>query len=440
MSSITINKVKHIYSKNTASYQYTFDDGTKFIIVSSMVPTSTDISAAYLKQYSIDHPVSIGGGSTGTGTGGNTGGGTTNPPGTNPTRVVPTGSVESVTWSQLQNLNNVSNKYYKLVAGTYTGQSNLTDCSNIYLDLSLATFTGSGAPIFQLNGLCNNMTFSAGKFTNVGSACISYRFETAYNSSNSSTYVNNLTIQDCVCDNTGVLFENDGNMTSSGFKGVFTNTKIIYNTIKNSANIGNVAYLFAADNFLIANNVVDNINTGNTNHNGIFMVLGNGTFINNKFTNYQGGTLRLNPLQISGSYKTSTIQNNIAVNSTKYGAFEVQLTPDQLPTAIPLNNILVDHNTVGNLGLIGRGTDADWNSTLIDIYPVKTTVTITNNLGFNLFLINGNTVDNNMLDSQNATGDTIVTDNNHYFLTSAQAVSDLTSFRSLVSGVGASIS
>lgn len=356
-----------------------------------------------------------------------------------PLRDVSTLPVTKITWKQLQVLKGITNKNYQLAAGTYTGQANPTDCSNIFIDLSLSKFVSNNIPTFELGGFCHDITFSKPILSKCSGAFVSYKFPKVYNSADASTLPFNLTIQDGTFDQQGApVFQNGGMINSAGeLVGAIKGFKFIYNTITNSPNVENIVWGYNLENFFIANNIFNNVNSATTDHNGLFMVSGNGICVNNKGTVSEGSMIRLNPFLISGENTTALIQNNTYASTSKYGAFEVQIVPTQQPYVKPLSSILVDHNTAGDLGLVGRGTDAQWNSALIDIYPCATTITVSNNLGWNMFLINGFSVVQDMIDRVNTDGDIIKTSNNFYYTTLPQAVVDGVSYKSRFVGIGA---
>src|SRR5690606_7353759 len=121
-------------------------------------------------------------------------------------------------------------------------------------------------------------------------------------------------------------------------------------TITNSPILSNAIYLGLAENYTISNNIINNVNTNNNEHNGIFFAKGNGKIFGNKITNHQGNAVRAWLFSISNTNALVEIYDNIVYNSTRYGAFELQVRDDikALPTFKPAN-AKIHNNTVGRL-------------------------------------------------------------------------------------------
>src|SRR5690606_38703176 len=96
-----------------------------------------------------------------------------------------------------------------------------------------------------------------------------------------------------------------------------------HNTFINS-NAGVLVFVPNVQDYDIHHNIVNNVNPSNNNHNGIFQMIGNGKFHNNKLTNFQGNAIRAWVFSRGTSPSTIEIYNNITYNTRKYGAFEIQ--------------------------------------------------------------------------------------------------------------------
>jgi len=202
------------------------------------------------------------------------------------------------------------------------------------------------------------------------------------------------------------------------------------NVIKNTS-AGNFAYIETVQDYDIHHNTVDNVNEGNDEHNGIFHMVGNGKFHNNKFTNYQGNMIRAWAFSRGTSLSTIEIYNNIAYNSRKYGAFEIQgFDRYIIPGKTTIANAKVYNNTVGKMN-----TSKDWEGVILDLYPYGGTLEYYNNLGFELNYSKPITdMINNMSDTE-----IIKNVNNKYFNSVSDAVSDLTGFASKHYGIGSNL-
>src|SRR5690606_19393391 len=123
-----------------------------------------------------------------------------------------------------------------------------------------------------------------------------------------------------------------GDVKEDGFYGLIKGFKLTNSIVKNSPKLNGLTSLGLAENYEMSNNVVDNVNAspkypnGLNTHNGIFYAKGNGKIFNNKVTNYQGSVVRAWLLSITKAGVVE-IHDNIAYNSTRYGAFELQVPP-----------------------------------------------------------------------------------------------------------------
>src|SRR5690606_32028546 len=123
------------------------------------------------------------------------------------------------------------------------------------------------------------------------------------------------------------------------------------------------------------------------------------------------------------------IYDNIVYNSTRYGAFELQATPSirELSTFKPAN-AKVYNNTVGKLN---TGTPKFFEGRLLDLYNTDGTVEIFNNLSFN-------NRDEHLINKMSGPNTKIIkNENNKYYWNSNEAVFDLNTFKSKISGIGA---
>lgn len=231
-------------------------------------------------------------------------------------------------------------------------------------------------------------------------------------------------------------FENAGgiqyvsHLESDGDQEFLNGFEFANNIVKNTS-AGNFVYIENVQDYDIHHNTVDNVNSNNDEHNGVFHMIGNGKFHSNKVTNYQGNMLRAWAFSRGNSTSTIEIYNNIGYNSRKYGAFEIQGFDRYIISGkTTIANAKVHNNTVGKMN-----TSKDWEGVILDLYSYGGTLEYYNNLGFDLNYSKPITdMINNMSDTK-----IIKNVNNKYFNSVSEAVIDLRSFVSKHSGVGSNL-
>ncbi len=238
-----------------------------------------------------------------------------------------------------------------------------------------------------------------------------------------------LKILHCEFDNVGrISFGGDLDKNKNIDKGLFKDVEIAHNIFINT-DAGTVCEFRNVEDYHVHHNTVNNINKSNNNHNGVFFMIGNGKFNNNKLTNYQGNAIRMWAYSRGNSPATVEINHNVCYNSRKYGAFEIQTFARHLaPGKTTFINAAVYNNTVGRMN-----TSKDWTGQLLDLYPLHGgSLTYQNNLGFDLFS------DRPITDMINKMSDSPVNQkNNHYAKSQGEAVNNTTDFKSKISGIGA---
>ncbi len=220
-------------------------------------------------------------------------------------------------------------------------------------------------------------------------------------------------------------------VSESGGNGEFIKDfEFAHNVIEN-ANSGNFAYFETVQNYNIHHNTVNNLNADNDNHNGIFHMVGNGKFHDNKFTNYQGNMIRAWVFSRGNLPSTIEIYNNIAYNTRKYGAFEIQgFDRYIIPGKTTFANAKVYNNTVGKMN-----TSRDWEGVILDLYNYGGTLEYYNNLGFEL---NQSRPITDMINNMSDTKITKKT-NNRYFNSASQAIFNFNNFMSKHLGIGSNL-
>jgi len=223
----------------------------------------------------------------------------------------------------------------------------------------------------------------------------------------------------------------EGELNDKNDSGLFKDIEIAYNTFKNSPHTGKVFEGRNLWNYSVHHNVVDSINQQNNNHNGVFELQGNGKFHSNRFTNYQGNSIRAWLFSRGTEPLNVEIYNNICYNTRKYSGFEVQemkwLIQDGKTT---FANAFVYNNTVGVMN-----TSKSWEGQLLDLYQISGSLEFYNNLGFNL-----NRAVKPVTDMINYNGNAaggMKRYNNIYKPNYEQAILDLNTFKSKHKGIGA---
>lgn len=322
--------------------------------------------------------------------------------------------------------NNVSNSIIDgLNKVTVSGSIiNMTNVENvIFQNLSIEN-SSKGIKVHES---ANNLTFNNLKLKNASG--VNFDVSKKYDGSTSS-YSQNIVLTNIHAENTSLLFYSEGGIKTDGFFGLIKGLKIANNTVVNSPNYGSGVYVNLAEDFEISNNIINNVNSQNSNHNGIFHVKGNGKIFNNKVTNHSGNAVRSWLFSITKPNSYVEIYNNIVYNSERYSAFEVQVTPGIKQTAsFKPAHAKIYNNTVGKMN---SGAEY-YEGRIVDIYQTYGDVQVYNNLYFDMR-------DSIVSLNQSNPNDTKVKEtNNKYFENASDAVTDLKSFKSKVSGIGAKL-
>lgn len=232
----------------------------------------------------------------------------------------------------------------------------------------------------QIFGSLDKFTLQHIQFKNIGDMDISFQYQKLYDGTEDS-YSKDLKFLDLTCDNTNQLLGTSGHALDGVITGLIKRIEIAYVDFQNSPSVGAVVYLGNAEDYDIHNNRINNINTTNNNHNGVFSITGNGSFHNNYVSNHQGNSIRAWSHTIGIVPKNIYIYNNIVVNSRKYSAFEVQGFDASISAGkSTYANAVVFNNTVGNLNI-----SRDWQGNIVDVYNLKGgKCDVYNNVAFNM--------------------------------------------------------
>jgi len=241
-------------------------------------------------------------------------------------------------------------------------------------------FQNIGYRAIQVDGTINNFTLQYFAFKNIGDNVITYKYETAYTGAEGS-YSQNLKFLNIDCDNTGQLISGSGSSNNGVLQGFIKNLEIAYVNYQNSPKVGSIVWFGNVENYDIHHNTVNNVNTANDNHNGIFLMNGNGQFHHNRISNHQGNAIRAHSFTVGSTPKDVLIYNNIVFNSRKYSAFEVQgfgysITPGKTTYV----NAKIFNNTCGSLN-----SSNDWQGNVVDVYSLfGGKCNVFNNVAYNL--------------------------------------------------------
>ena len=281
----------------------------------------------------------------------------------------------------------------------------------------------------SMSGKMSGVILKSLSFKNIGDYTLYADIANQSYQGSSETRTERFKIINCKFDNASGI-QISGNFGSNQDNGFIKNLEIAHNIIINS-DAGVFAFVGNVEDYDIHHNTIDNLNPRNNNHNGIFQMVGNGKFHNNKFTNYQGNMIRAWAFSRGTSPSTLEFYNNIGYNTRKYGAFEIQGFDRYIvPGKSTFVNAKVYKNTVGKMN-----TSKDWEGVILDLYNYGGTLEYYNNLGFDL------NQSRPITDMINNMSDVRITKNsgNKYFKSGSDAVSNTTQFISKHANIGASL-
>lgn len=309
------------------------------------------------------------------------------------------------------------------------GLVEITSGQSIFSNLQNVTFSGDGTPgiakgfVFKNisyraikideTAPINDFTFQYVSFINIGNYVITFAKSNVYDGT-VKTRSENLKFLNIDCDQTSRFFSAEGSVSSGRAVGFLKNIEIAYLTFKNSPSVGTIVHMGNVENYDLHHNTVTNINSSNNNHNGIFMMNGNGKFYNNYVSNHQGNAIRAWGFSLGSTPKEILIYNNIVLNSRKYSGFEVQAFDNDIIAGVTTYaNAKIFNNTCGNINL-----SRDWEGNVVDVYSLKGgTCNVYNNLAFNLLTAPSGS--GSIAGQQ--TGDKPIVSNNLYYNTSKEA-------------------
>lgn len=240
----------------------------------------------------------------------------------------------------------------------------------------------------QMLGAINNFTFSNARFDRINTyTVISYKPTLVYDGSDGS-FMKNLRFLDLACEGSGTLIRFEGSEGNGNIVGLIRGIEIAGVHFSNSPTVGSVITLEKVEDANIHNNLIENINSSNSNHNGVFYLQGNGKFYNNIVRRHQGNAIRAWIFSIGSTPKEMLIYNNIVANSREYGAFELQaFSRDIIPGVSTFANAKVFNNTCGDL----KPKDGTFPAQIVDLYGLLGgACEIFNNVGYSFYRVGQN--------------------------------------------------
>ncbi|SMC45658.1 hypothetical protein [Pedobacter africanus] len=351
--------------------------------------------------------------------------------------VIITPGVKEIGPADLVNLKDVENQIFKLKPGIYTGSNRIANLKNVTIDGAGKVLFQGGAHAIDILGAISGLTLANFSTKDVSDKQISMEdiHEKRWKDGQGD-FVDGVNLINIHSEGGGNLFHANGALEKGTHRGLIKGFTMRGCTVKNSAKPGMVVYLGSAMGYDISGNLIDNLNHDDTVHNGLFMLRGNGRFYGNKATNYQGTFMRAWLFSHNSTPDVVEIFNNIAYNSKKYGPFELQAAPEFHDNNFRPANAKVYNNTAGKLN-----TSKDWHGQMLDVYNTGGTLEYFNNLGFEMNRsIGGPSITTGITDMINYVGGSpniIRNENNRYFNTAGEAVTDTINFKSLIKGIGA---
>lgn len=223
-----------------------------------------------------------------------------------------------------------------------------------------------------------------------------------------------------------------GDLTESVDINLFVGFEFAYNEIIGREWNGNIVGGSNMAQYNIHHNKINNFNTENRNHNGLFFMQGSGKFHSNIATNYQGNMIRAWMYSRIDFPAPVEVYNNIGYNCWQYSLFELQGIPDRI---ISGKTIKTGGEVYNNTGGVVDCQDY-WAGVLIDTYSSSDQIQVYNNLGFQM--TRKDEVPMDVAGLLNKRGDSVVVmTNNRYFANQEDAVENTINFKSKVPGVGA---
>src|SRR5690606_22119620 len=183
-------------------------------------------------------------------------------------------------------------------------------------------FQNSRNEAIKISGTINHFTLSNARFDGIDTySVISYKPTLVYNGSDES-FLKNLRFLNLESERSGTLIRFESKEGNRDIVGLIRGIEIAGIHFSNSPGVGSVIVLGKAEDVDLHHNIIEDINSSSSNHNGIFYIQGNGKFHNNIVRNHQGNAIRAWIFSIGNTPKEMLIYNNIVINSREYRSAE----------------------------------------------------------------------------------------------------------------------
>lgn len=275
----------------------------------------------------------------------------------------------------------------------------------------------------------NNFTFRNAQFENIDDYVINFlnNYDYIYDGS-SNSYSKNLRFLNLKGNNVTQFITISGGLTNTQRRGLVQNIEVAGLQLTNSPHGGTFVYIGLAEDYNVHNNYLSDINQSTDIHNGIFMLIGNGKFYNNLAQNHQGNLIRAWITSVIKNNTITEIYNNIAYNSRRYSLAEIQVPPDMQGFAThKVGNAKIYNNTAGKMNT----EFYSYTGRVLDVYDIGGTIEAYNNLVFE----NSDNGNDKIFNYVQTLPD--VEFNNVYKSTTAEAITNVITYQSLINGVGA---
>ena len=249
-------------------------------------------------------------------------------------------------------------------------------------------FQNSRNEAIKISGAINHFTLSNARFDGINAyGVISYKPTLVYNGSEDS-FLKDLHFLNLESEGSGTLIRFESQEGNRNIIGLIRGIEIAGVHFSKSPQVGSVIVLGKAEDVDLHNNLIEDINSSSSNHNGVFYIQGNGKFYNNIVRNHQGNAIRAWIFSIGNTPKEMLIYNNIVINSREYGAFELQaFDRDIIPGISTFANAKVFNNTCGDLKPKGGSFPAQ----IVDLYGLfGGECEIFNNIGYSFYRVGQN--------------------------------------------------
>lgn len=352
------------------------------------------------------------------------------------------GAPTEISAKDAANLHDIEGVNFLVKEAMATEAFNLSNLKNVNIDASKVSITTNYRAVI-LSGLMQGVTLDGLSLKDVPDYQIyAQGYDKVKYTGQAGSFIDGLTLSNIKVTGGGAMFHMDGNLIAGVYDGVMKNFKMFGCSVKDCADPGDVVYLGNAYGYEIYNNVISNVNylytdpnAPNGRHNGLFHIKGAGSFHDNLFSEHQGNILRAWIQSLDAPGEILEAYGNIAYNSHKYGAFELQATPDMVANGYKPANAIIRNNVAGHLNVV-----KDWAGELLDLYNTGGTVDVHDNIGFDLNRWADNKTVNtgitNMINNMSDGTNTKLTEsNNVYYDTMAIALAKSSTIQSLASKI-----